>query len=270
MLNSTVTIRFPGVTVRCTSSATRLRTVTVTVIQDPATTSDPDRGDTVTLLFGLWITNSTGPPTAVRMNFPLAALPLTADSTSLFGVARRVPGVGGGDDEGDGEGDGDGDGDGGAEDRAGADDRSVAGDVLWPAVGPSAGDVAVLGAPDAGAGLRLGEDCPPARLDGALDVPKLPSPSAAVEAWAWCVPPTTSSAAIPAAMTAMPTAATPAAACGCRRTSRHHRGPGGTIGFGNPVRPNAPARFVTLTRWARPVGGCPRRPSTAGAGRRAD
>ena len=53
MLNSTVMIRFPGVTVRCTSSATRLRTVTVTVTVNPATPSDPDDGDTVTLLFGL-------------------------------------------------------------------------------------------------------------------------------------------------------------------------------------------------------------------------
>ena len=151
---------------------------------------------------------------------------------------------------GDGEGDGDGDVDGDGEDRVGADDRCVAGDVLWPAAGLSAGDVALLGAPDAGAGLRPGEDRPP----GALGVPNLPPPSATVEAWAWCVPPATSNAVIPAAMTATPTAATPAAIRGCRRTSYHHRRPGGTTGFGNPVRPNGPARCVTLTRWARPVG----------------
>ena len=68
--------------------------------------SDPDAGDTVTLAFGLVIVKLTGPPTAVRMNVPLAGLPLTAVSTSLFGATRRVPGVGGGDDDGDGDGDG--------------------------------------------------------------------------------------------------------------------------------------------------------------------
>ena len=171
-----------------------------------------------------------------------------------------MPGVGGGDDEGDGEGDGDGDGggDGGGEDRVGADERGASGDVLWPAVGPSVGDVAVLGDPDAGVGLRPGEDCAPAWLDaaidGAADVPKLPPPRATVEARARCVPPAISSTAIPPATTATATAATPAAARGRRRTSCHHRGPGGMIGFGNPVRPNAPARCVTLTRSARPVG----------------
>ena len=141
--------------------------------------------------------------------------------------------------------------------RVGADDRGAPGDVLWPAVGPSAGDVAVLGDPDAGVGLRLGEDGAPAWLDaaiGAADVPKLPPPRATVEAWARCVPPAISSTAIPPATTATATAATPAAARGRRRTSCHHRGPGGMIGFGNPVRPNAPARCVTLTRSARPVG----------------
>ncbi|HME67541.1 MAG TPA: hypothetical protein VKG61_21820, partial [Streptosporangiaceae bacterium] len=80
-----------------------------------------------------------------------------------------MPGVGGGDEEGDGEGDGDGDGDGGADDGAGADDRGVPGDVLWPAVGFSATDVAALGVTDAGVGLRLGEDRPPTGLDGAFD-----------------------------------------------------------------------------------------------------
>ena len=179
---------------------------------------------------------------------------MTADSTRSFGVTRRVPGVGGGDDEGDG----DGDGDGGGEDRVGADERGASGDVLWPAVGPSVGDVAVLGDPDPGVGLRPGEDCAPAWLDaaidGAPDVPKLPPPRATVEARARCVPPAISSTAIPPATTATATAATPAVARGRRRTSCHHRGPGGMIGFGNPVRSNAPARCVTLTRSARPVG----------------
>ena len=142
--------------------------------------------------------------------------------------------------------------------RVGADDRGASGDVLWPAVGPSAGDVAVLGDPDAGVGLRLGEDGAPAWLDaaidGAADVPKLPPPRATVEAWARCVPSAISSTAIPPATTATATAATPAATRGRRRTWCHHRGPGAMIGFGNPVRPNAPARCVTLTRSARPVG----------------
>jgi hypothetical protein len=162
-----------------------------------------------------------------------------------------VPGVGGGDDEGDGEGDGDGDGDGGGEDRVGADDRGAPGDVLWAAVSRSAGDVAVLGDANADAGLRLGEDGLPAWLDaaiGAADVPKLPPPRATVEAWARCVPPAISSTVVPPATTATATAATPAAARGRRRTSCHHRGPDAMIGFGNPVRPNAPARCVTLIR----------------------
>jgi hypothetical protein len=86
----------------------------------------------------------------------------------LFGVTRRVPGVGGGDDEGDGEGEGDGDGEGegegdgdGDEDGegwAGPDERGGSGDMLWSGVGPSVGDVAVLGDPDAGVGPRPGED----------------------------------------------------------------------------------------------------------------
>src|ERR1700730_3557137 len=102
MLNTTVTTRCPGLTVRRTLSATLLCTVTVTVTQEPATGSDPDAGDTVTLAFGLVMTNLTGPPTALTMNVPLAGLPITADSTSLFGVTSKVPGVGGGDDEGGG------------------------------------------------------------------------------------------------------------------------------------------------------------------------
>jgi len=196
MLNSTVTTRFPGLTVRRALSATSLRTVTVTVTQEPAAPSDPDDGDTVTLALWLVMTKWTGPPTAFTRNIPLAGLPLTADSTSSLGVTCRVPGVGGGDDEGDGEGDGDGDGDGGGEDRVGADDRGAPGDVLWAAVSRSAGDVAVLGDANADAGLRLGEDGLPAWLDaaiGAADVPKLPPPRATVEAWARCVPPVISS-----------------------------------------------------------------------------
>src|SRR5580700_10733013 len=226
MLNSTVTTRFPGSTVRRALSATSLRTVTVTVIQDPAAPSDPDDGDTVTLALWLVMTKWTGPPTAFTRNIPLAGLPLTADSASSLGVTCRVPGVGGGDDEGDGEGDGDGDG-------------------------------GVLGDADADVGLRLGEDGLPAWLDaaiGAADVPKLPPPRATVEAWARCVPPAISSTVVPPATTATATAATPAAARGRRRTSCHHRGPDAMIGFGNPVRPNAPARCVTLIRSARPVG----------------
>ena len=42
MLNTTVTARFPGFTMRRALTATRLRTVTVTVTQDPAELSDPD------------------------------------------------------------------------------------------------------------------------------------------------------------------------------------------------------------------------------------
>jgi hypothetical protein len=186
MLNRTVTTRFPGLTMTRALNATLLRTVTVTVTQEPAAGSDPDVGDTATLPFGLVMTKLTGPPTAVTMKVPLAGLPLTADSVSPFGVTCRVPGVGGGDDDGDGDGDGEGDGDGdgdgdgsGGADRVGADDRSAPGDVLWLTVADDVGD------PDAGAGLRPGEDGPPAGLDatlGASDVSTLPPPRATVEA----------------------------------------------------------------------------------------
>jgi hypothetical protein len=138
MMNRTVTTRFPGLTMRLVVSATSLRTVTVTVIQEPATFSDPDGGDTVTLALELVTRKLTGPPTALTMNVPLAGLPRTADSTSSFGVTCRVPGVGGGDGEGDGdgdgegegEGDGDAEGEGDGEDRVGADERGASGDVL--------------------------------------------------------------------------------------------------------------------------------------------
>jgi hypothetical protein len=158
-----------------------------------------------------------------------------------------VPGVGDGDGDGEGEGDGEGDGDG--EDRAGTGDLDVPGDALWPAVGPSAGDIDALDAPAAGVGLRLGEgDGAPAGLDAALDVAKFPPPSATVEARARCGPPAISSAATPATTTAAAAAATAAATRGCRRTSCHHCGPGGMTGFGKPAGPNGPARWVTLTR----------------------
>jgi hypothetical protein len=54
----------------------------VTVLQEPEALSEPAEGDTLTLAFGLVMTKLTGPPTAVTMNVPLAALPLTAASTS--------------------------------------------------------------------------------------------------------------------------------------------------------------------------------------------
>ncbi len=82
MASTTVTTRCPGFTVRLVRSATELRTVTVTVAQEPAAPSDPDCGDTVTLALALEIEKSTGPPTALMMNVPLAGWPLTADSTS--------------------------------------------------------------------------------------------------------------------------------------------------------------------------------------------
>ena len=257
MLNTTVMTRFPGFTMTRALTATRLRTVTVTVTQEPEEASDPDEGDTVTLAFGLVIVKWTGPPTAVRMNVPLAGLPLAAVSTSSLGAARRVPGVGGGGGGGDGEGEGDGVGDGdrdGAvpgEDRTGAGDRDVTSDALEPASGVS---VAATDACVTGPGL---DRSPLTGLDAALealDAAKSPPPSATVEAWARCWPPAISSAEVPATTTAAATAATPAAARGCRRTSCHQRGPRGMIGFGKPVWPNGPARCATLTRWARPVG----------------
>src|SRR5260370_22048920 len=146
MLNTPVTIKGPGLTVRRTVSATLLRTVTVTVIQEPAVLSDPDGGDTVTLAFGLVMTKLTGPPTALTMNVPLAGLPTTADSTSLFRVTSRVPGAGGGDDEGDGDGDGEGEGDGdgaGDGDGDGAEDRGAPGAAPSPGGGPPARGVAL-------------------------------------------------------------------------------------------------------------------------------
>jgi hypothetical protein len=119
MLNTTVTTRFPGVTMRLTRSAIVLRTVTVTVLQEPAALSEPDGGDTVTLPLRLVIRKLTGPPTALTIKLPLTGLPASADSTSCLGVTCSVPGVGGGDDEGEGdeEGDLDGDLDGDGEDR---------------------------------------------------------------------------------------------------------------------------------------------------------
>src|SRR5579859_5436912 len=247
MLNTTVTTKAPGLTIRRTLSATLLRTVTLTVTQEPAVFREPDGGDTVTWAFGLVTTKLTGPPTAVMRNVALAGLPASADSTSRRGVTCRVPGGGGGgegdgdgDADGDGDGDGDADGDGEGERRAGADDRGVPGD------------------PGAGVGARLGEGLPAGWLDAATEgapvVANVLPPSATVEAWARCVPPETSSAAIPPATTARATAATAAAARGRRRTPCHHCGPGGMTGFGNPVGPNGPARCVTLARCARPVG----------------
>jgi hypothetical protein len=55
MLSSTVTTRCPGFTVRLVRSASKLRTVTVIVAQEPAAPSDADRGDTVTLALALEI-----------------------------------------------------------------------------------------------------------------------------------------------------------------------------------------------------------------------
>ena len=48
MLNTTVTTRAPGLTIRRTLSATLLRTVTLTVTHEPAAFSEPDGGATVT------------------------------------------------------------------------------------------------------------------------------------------------------------------------------------------------------------------------------
>ena len=59
---------------------------------------------------------------------------------------------------------------------------------------------------------------------------------------------------IPAAAANAASTATTATGRGCRLTRRHHRGPAGPMALGNPDGPNAPARCVTLTRCARPVG----------------
>ena len=113
-------MRPPGSTVRWVLSETALVTVTVTVTQEPADGSDPADGDAETLA-GTWITKSlTGPPCAVRMNVPVAALPLTAVSVNLVGDAAKVPWLGEGDGDGDGEEDGDGDGEGDDPDEGGA------------------------------------------------------------------------------------------------------------------------------------------------------
>jgi hypothetical protein len=120
MVSTTVMVRPPGSTVRWVLSETRLVTVTFTVTQEPADRSDPEDGDAVTLA-GTWITkSSTGPPTAVKMNVPVAALPLTAVSTSLVGDAVKVPWLGGGDGDGDGDGNGEGAGEGDDPDEDGA------------------------------------------------------------------------------------------------------------------------------------------------------
>ena len=187
------------------------------------------------------------------MNVPLAALPLTAVSTSSFGVTCRVPGVGGGDDEGDG----DGDGDGGGEDGAGADDRTspvTCPDPRWtcpPRTSPRSAPPMRGSACGSAMATRPPGSTPHSRRTRRREVAAAQRHG---RGSGRCGPPAISSAAIPATTTATATAATPAAARGCRRTSCHHRGPGGMIGLGNPVRPNGPARCVTLTRWARPVG----------------
>jgi hypothetical protein len=165
---------------------------------------------------------------------------------------------GDGDREGDRKRDGDrevdtgGDGEGGAEgygdpaaDR-GAGERDAPGDAVRSAMGPPAEGVGAAGWPGAGEGWPLSDDRPPGGLGVAPGVEK-PLLSARVVAWAPYGPPV-SSTAIPPAATAAATAPTPATAPGCRRTSCHHPGPAGTIGFGKPVRPNGSARYATLTR----------------------
>jgi hypothetical protein len=72
----------------------------------------------------------------------MAALPLTADSTSLVGAATRYPWAG--EDEGEGDGDGDGEGDGDLDGDLDGDDglavegMGVPGVVPWLVVGVSA------------------------------------------------------------------------------------------------------------------------------------
>jgi hypothetical protein len=165
MLSTTVTARCPGFTVRVVRSATRLVTVTVTVSRDPAEPSDPDFGDTVTLVLALEIEKSTGPPTAMMRNVPLTAVFFRADSGSLTGLTFSVPG-GDGELEGDGEADAGPAGDDAADREAG---RDVPGDVARP-VGRSKLDAGPRSA--AAAGLATGAP------DVAVEVPKPPPPSA--------------------------------------------------------------------------------------------
>jgi hypothetical protein len=161
---------------------------------------------------------------------------------------REGDGEGDGDREGDGDGEGDGEGDGDGEADRGAGERDVPGDAVRSVVGPSAEGADAPGGPDAGAGLPVSDDRPPGGPGAAPGVEKLPPPSARVVAWTPCGPPASSSTAIPPATTAAATAPVPATAPGYRRTSCHHRGPAGTIGFGNPARSNGSARCATLTR----------------------
>ncbi len=103
-----------------------------------------------------------------------------------------------------------------------------------------------------GAGLALPGLAPPGM---ALDeTPATPAPSPRAEAWGRCTPPAVMSTVIPAAAATAANTATTATGRGCRRIRRHHRGPAGPIALGNPDGPNAPARCVTLTRFARPAG----------------
>src|SRR3974390_2472508 len=142
MLNSTVTTSPPGATVTLVSRATRLFTVTVTTTESLAFGSDPTDRDTVTLLATpagiLIVYRATGPPTASRVNVPLAALPLTADNTSLAGTTSRCPWLGGGEDEGEVAGEVDPDVDPDDGDAAGVAVLGWPGVALWLVVGVAA------------------------------------------------------------------------------------------------------------------------------------
>src|SRR6202050_3634318 len=240
MLSTTVTVTAPGLTVSLVSTATLLCTETMITTQSPEV-SEPEYRDSVTLpatAAGTVITQRvTGPPTAPSLNVPRATLPAAAVSFSSAGITVRVPWAGGDEDDADVDADGDGD---VGEDGAGFETVACAEAAAGLTVDPSAGtgDAVV---PAFVPGLWAGDDGPPA---GAEEAPRAgtPPPRATGAVGVRCEPPSISKATIPPSTTAPAAVATAAAARGRRRMSCHHRGPGGTAGLGNPLRPNGPAR----------------------------
>ena len=159
--------------------------------------------------------------------------------------------------DGEGEGEGDGDGDGEADDGDGDADGFL---VIVTDGGTGLGAPARM-VTDGVAGLAVGvalcvgEGVALTRPGVALDdTPDTSPPSPRAEACVRCDPPAVMITVIPAAAATAAITATAATRRGCRWTRCHHRGPAGPMALGNPDGPNAPARCVTLTRCARPVG----------------
>src|SRR5437763_11822755 len=127
------------------------------------------------------------------------------------------------------------------------------------------GVLACTGAPGVrvARGARVAPGTPGARVvpgaalaesEGDAEVAEITPSGAEVAARAWCGPPNASTGIVPAAAAAASTAsATPNATRGRRWTRRHRCGPR-PGDLGKPVPRNAPARYATPVRYARPTG----------------